>query len=66
MSKFVTDIAVKQYLILLLPQESQDLRGFSYTWSRGGNIGAGTSKMWEQCGNILTLKKAKSSIESVY
>ena len=66
MSKFVTDIAVKQYLILLLPQESQDLRGFSYTWSQGGNIGAGTSKMWEQCGNILTLTKAKSSIESVY
>ena len=29
MSKFARDIAVKQYLILLLPQEFHNSRGFS-------------------------------------
>ena len=40
MSKFARDIAVKQYLILLLPQEFHNLRGFS-------NVNPNVGTMWE-------------------
>ena len=43
MSKYVTDIAVKQYLILLLPQEFHNSRGFSNV---NPNVGTVIQALW--------------------
>ena len=47
MSKFARDIAVKQYLILLLPQEFHNSRGFSNVTPQCGNSNPSPLK----CGN---------------
>ena len=52
MSKFARDIAVKQYLILLLPQEFHNSRGFS-------NVNPNVGTMWEHSKSFTIFVLAK-------